>query len=618
MKKNYRYFLLLMTFLIQGCSSGNQGKNEALAIKRTDGYAILPDAEVMMDDWSKQNVLVIHALSDPGYIHPANFTFQNAKVILSLTHPTLLTVDLVATKLAPCLAKSLPEVSEDELQYTYTLLDEAVWDDGSAVTSDDVVFTFKASKCPLTDNPQRKSVTDNLKTILQDATNPKKFTMVMKRKYLQAISMVTDFPVLSRHFFDPENNLGQMTIEQMDDPGFNADQVPAVKKWAANFNDGKYGNDLHYFYGCGAYSVKSWESGNTITLEKKSNHWTDHLKNENIYLHAFPQEIIFKTVKDENAGMLEFKSQSMDASTALTSRTLLELQRDSLFNRNYNSVFLNSYNFTYIGMNMRPDGVKHKKILDDVRVRRAIALLVPVDRLIEVIAMGRARRWTSMVSPLKPEYNATLKPIPYDVAAASKLLEEAGWTDSDGDNIRDKVIDGERIPLQLELLNFVQGNMVKEMTNIIAEGAYPAGVKIIPRPVETGVLRQMITDHDFDLELSSWAFSSMPEDFSQLWSTNAWATKGSNYTGFGNAASDALIDSISNTLNEAQRIPMVQRLQQLVYDAQPYVFLYSPDRKVVIHKRFGNVITTSELPSFIPNNLMLLSGGVAPVVADAQ
>lgn len=59
--------------------------------------------------------------------------------------------------------------------------------------------------------------------------------------------------------------------------------------------------------------------------------------------------------------MLEFKSQSMDASTALTSRTLLELQRDSLFNRNYNSVFLNSYNFTYIGMNMRPDGVKHKK-----------------------------------------------------------------------------------------------------------------------------------------------------------------------------------------------------------------------------------------------------------------
>ena len=128
----------------------------------------------------------------------------------------------------------------------------------------------------------------------------------------------------------------------------------------------------------------------------------------------------------------------------------------------------------------------------------------------------------------------------------------------------------------------------------------------------------MSTDHDFDLVLSSWAVSSLPQDFNQVWSTASWANKGSNITGFGNAGSDALIDSIAVTLDESRRIPMVRRLQKIIYDEQPYVFLYSPDRKVVIHKRFGNVIMTAELPSFIPNNLLLLNTGAASMPSDMQ
>ena len=617
MKNSYCVLLLLALFFIHSCSNDDRQSSTEKMPEKNSGYVIFPDAAKVMSDWSEQNILVVHTLSDASYLHPANYTFQNARVILSLTHPALLTINQVDIQLNPCLAKALPEVAADETQFTYTLLDEAVWDDGSPVTSEDVVFTFKAAKCPLTDNALHKSTCNNLKTIVPDPANPKRFTMVMKRKYVQAVSMVTDFPILSRKFFDPGNVLGNVAIEQMDDPAFKPEEIPAIKEWEAAFNDGKYGNDLEYFYGCGAYKVTGWERGQSVTLERKPGHWTSHLKNDNIYLHGYPEKIIFKAIKDENAAMLDCKAQGFDVSTVLTSRVLLDLRRDSLFNQHFNSAFLNSYSFTHMAMNMRPDGVKHKKILDDVKVRRAIALLVPVDRIIEVVALGRASRWPSMVSPLKPEFNTDLKLLPYDVAAASKLLDEAGWKDSDGDNIRDKVVDGERIPLQLELLSMVQGNMVKEFTTIIMEGAYPAGVKIISKPVEGTVMRQLITDHDFDLVLSNWAVSSLPEDFNQLWSTNAWATRGSNYTGFGNAESDALIDSIAGTLDASVRIPMVKRLQKIVYDEQPYVFLYSPDRKVIIHKRFGNAIMTSELPSFIPNNLLLLTGGAA-MAADVQ
>lgn len=609
---------LLLSFLLAGCSQNEHQANEELARKKQEGYVTFPDASKMMADWSRENILVVHTLSDAGYLHPTNYTFQNARLILSLTHPALLTVDQRVAGLAPCMAKQLPEISPDELQFTYTLLDEATWDDGSPVTTEDVMFTFKVAKLPLTDNPMHKSVCVNLKTVVPDPLNSRRFTLVMKNKYVQAISMVTDFPLLSRRFFDPENILGPYPVEQMDDPAFRPGEIPALSAWAAGFNSSKYGNDLKFFYGCGPYKVTGWESGQSVTLERKPGHWTTRLANENVYLASHPEKIIFKAVKDENAAMLEFKSQQFDASTFLTSRVLLELQRDSNFNRNYNSVFLNSYSFTYMGLNIRPDGIRHKRILDDVKVRRAIAMLTPVDRIIQVVAMGKASRWPSMVSPLKAEFNADLKLIEYDVAGASKLLDEAGWTDTDGDNIRDKVIDGERIPLQLELLNMIQGNMAKELANVIVESAYPGGVRIIMKPVEGSVLRQMTSDHDFDMVLSSWAVSSLPEDFNQLWSTEAWANKGSNITGFGNAESDALIDSIAVTLDAAKRIPMVKRLQKIIYDEQPYVFLYSPDRKVVIHKRFGNAIMTSELPSFIPNNLLLLNTGTAALTTDSR
>lgn len=617
MKRNFiELFLLLLLFT--ACTNSNRQQNDVQSEKKKERYLTFPDETKMMADWSRDNILVVHTLSDAGYLHPSNYTFQNARLILSLTHPALLTTDQLKMGLAPCMSKELPSVAADEMQFTYSLLDEATWDDGSPVTAEDVIFTFKVAKFPLTDNPLHKSVCGNLKTIVADPADPKRFTLVMKTKYVQAVSMVSDFPLLSRGFFDPENVLANYTIEKMDEPSFKPDQVPALSKWAAAFNDSKNGNDLKYFYGCGPYKVTGWESGQSVTLERKPNHWTGLLKGDNIYLKSYPEKIIFKAVKDENAAMLEFKSQQFDASTALTSRVLLELQRDSNFNRNYHSVFLNSYSFTYMAMNMRPDGIKHKRILDDVRVRRAIALLTPVDRIIEVVALGRASRWPCMVSPLKNEFNTELKLLSYDVAEASRLLDESGWKDTDGDNIRDKVVDGERIPLQLELLNMVQGNMVKELANMIVEGVYPGGIKIILKPVEGSVLRQMSSDHDFDLVLSSWAVSSLPQDFNQLWSTASWASKGSNITGFGNAESDALLDSIAVTLDESRRIPMVKRLQKIIYDEQPYVFLYSPDRKVVIHKRFGNVIMTAELPSFIPNNLLLLNLGVASMPSDTQ
>jgi peptide/nickel transport system substrate-binding protein len=102
----------------------------------------------------------------------------------------------------------------------------------------------------------------------------------------------------------------------------------------------------------------------------------------------------------------------------------------------------------------------------------------------------------------------------------------------------------------------------------------------------------------------------LPEDFTQLWHTSSWMNEGSNYTGFGNEKSDALIDSIKKIIDPDQRRPLVHEFQRLVYDEQPMIFLFASIRRNVIHQRFGNVEMYFERPGILLNNLRLLSSDV--------
>ena len=72
---------------------------------------------------------------------------------------------------------------------------------------------------------------------------------------------------------------------------------------------------------------------------------------------------------------------------------------------------------------------------------------------------------------------------------------------------------------------------------------------------------------------------SFPEDYTQIWHTSSYISGGSNYVGFGNAETDALIDSIKYTLDDSKRIPMEKELQRIIYEEQPYVILYSTSKK---------------------------------------
>lgn len=606
--------VLTMNSSCGGDSTSSDTKKDTLStnISAKDvKYIQIPDATNMLPSWSTENVLVYHEIGEPDDMHPTNGASAARSDIMVNTQVYVVGTDYRNLTVRPIAVKAMPQISANELEFTYELRNDILFDDGSPISVDDIIFTYKANKCPLTNNPHAKSYLENLVEIKADPAKPGTFTVVMKEKYIQNITFMADYPIMQRSFFDKNNVLAKYSFTQFNDPNFKADKNKDLADWAAEFNSAKYSREVSNLVGAGPYKIEKWDVGQSITLVKKANHWSD--KSKNPFETSLPQKIIFKLNKDANSQILEFKSQTMDVSTNMSTKTLLELQADPKFNENYNSRFTDTYNYGYIAMNMKPDGIKHKKIFVDKKVRRAMALLTPLDNINKVLNKSKNKRTVGPVSYLKPEYNSDLQLIPFDIEAAKKLLDEAGWKDTDGDNIRDKVVDGEKIKMEFNINYMTTQVEWKNTAEMISEQMYKAGVKANLNPIDFSVLVETARNHDFDMMLASWAGNFAPEDYTQLWHTSAWASKGSNYTGFGNAESDALIDSIKHTIDDSKRIPLIKRFQEIVYDEQPYIFMFSALRRNVIHKRFGNQEMYFERPGVWLGNLKLLSNAGASV-----
>lgn len=555
------------------------------------------------NDRLTENTLIFHWKSDPNDMHPTNASTNSRRTVIDLTQRFIIAVDIEKQTLRPDLIKTMPSVSADELLYAFELRDSIAWDDGSPLTMDDILFTYKANICPYTDNPQAKPYFDFLDDVLPDAAHPMRFSMRMKQRYIQNLACLVDMPIMQRTFYDPQNVLAAYSIPQLHDPAFTQQPHPDVQQWAKTFNDPKYGHDLAFLQGLGPYKITVWDKNERMELQLKKN--APGGTPGTIYEKHYPEKIIMRFNIDDNAIGLELKKQEIDASGSLNTDLLFELQQDSAFNANYTSAFVDTYDYFYVGLNLKPAASNHKPFFTDKNVRRALALLTPVDDILQSCFRVKPRRVVSCISPLKAECSTDLAPVPYDPEQAARLLDAAGWTDTDGDNIRDKVIDGVKTPFVFELLLINQNPVGEKMVRQMQAAYYKAGINLKYRMLGGLVLSEKIASHDFDAYIGSWVNTFFPDDPKQIWHSSNWENGGSNFVGFGNAQSDRMIDSIRVTTNDAERNRILHRFQHLVYDEQPYVFLYAQQRRMVAHRRFENTAFYNDKPGLVLPNFRL-------------
>jgi len=552
---------------------------------------------------TQNNTLIVHLLNEPEDMHPTNGASAVRAEINLYTHLSLLRVNYKTGELLPCLAKSLPSISNDGLNYQYELKDNMTWDDNSPITGNDIAFTAKANKCLYTNNPGLKPYWDNIEDIMVDNVNSKKFTIKMKRPYILNTWFWTDFPIIQETYYDKSKTLSKYSSLQLCDSLF-LKTKPDVKLWADEFNSSKYSTDPKYMSGAGPYKITKWDKGISITLEKKKNHWSENCQ-ENWYCKAYPEKIILKLNNDNASTVLELKNGLIDVSTMVDYASFTELSKDEAFNKNYEMKLGDTYNYTYVAMNTKPDGKKHKKLFTDVAVRKAMALLTPYDQINKTLYENNNKQVVGPISPNKIDFNTDLKPLEYDLEKAKALLTKAGWADTDNDQILDKMIDGEKVKFEFNI-NFMSGSKVwEDLAKQLAESFGKANIYAMLNPLDYNVFFNGVTSHNFDMSLSAWQSSAPPEDFSQLWHSASWANNGLNFTGFGTPETDALIDSINTCMNEPLRIKLSKRFQKLVYDEQPYIFMFTQTRRVIVSKKWNNFEVYTEYPGVLLNTLKL-------------
>ena len=565
-------------------------------------FALIITSCVQERDLS-QNTVVAHILSQPDGLHAYNNNSVMRSYIFSYTQKTLLGLDLESLEYVPSLLSELPTSSKDNKTFYFELKDNITWDNGEKLTGEDVVFSTKIMLCHLTNNSQIRPIYNSvIKSVDLDKKNPLKFSMTALDINWTAKTILGGIYIQQKSYWDPNGILDDISFDQILNRGF--EETDEIANWFNDFNHADNGYKPENLKGLGPYNVSEWEASQYITLVRKENWWG--INDSSLDNNAFPEKIIFKVIKEDASSYLALKNQEIDVTTNIGTVKLMKLQERDYFNNNYDSDFLDRYGISYIGLNMKPDGIKHKPFFVDQKVRRAIAYMIPIDEIVEVMMHGKASRQTSNISALKKTYNDTLELIPLDIDKAKALLTEAGWIDTDGDNIRDKVINGVKTPFSFKF-SYMASPTSKEIVMMMKESMYKAGIVAEPTPMDFSLFYKNAGDHKFDAMLAGWGSSAAYSNPMQLWHTSSWVNKGSNFCGFGDAYSDALIEEANTTLDYKTHRNALLKLQAKIYEDQPYVFLYITKRKFAIHKRFENREMYFEFPGLRLNNLKLNS-----------
>ncbi len=538
-----------------------------------------------------KNEVVIHVLSDPKGLNPLTVSDATTRNYISpYVFQPLIAYDFKTYNMLPVLAKAVPEVirNGNELTATLEIRPEAIWDDGTPITANDVAFSYKAVMCPNAQTANLRPGVDFFKEIILYPDNPRKITF-RTGLILDLLSSFYEIKILPENVFDPKHILRKYSFSQLISDADRLSTANDIKEFTDFFNSDKAAHDIDMAKGSAAYKAIAFETGQRVILEKKKNWWGDKLVNVNMYFEAFPKRLVFETINDFNTAFTALKNEQLDFVYSTPIKDYIDLDNSPKFTKNFIKSNPPMFGYQGIGMNYSDP------ILKDTIVRRALAHLMNVDQLIDKVFYGFAQRTVGSIQPGKPYYNTSIKPYTYDPDLAMKMLSERGWKDADNDGVLDKVIDGKKTDFELTY-TYNSGNPVREMVGLLFQRAcYQAGIRINVKPMDWSLFLDDLKKHKCQLWYQGWVSAPGLEDDKQIYHTSG-AIDGGNYMSFGNAKTDKLIEDIRVEMDSAKRNAMYLQWQEIQNADLPYIYLYIQIFRNCIHKRFENLHETSIYP----------------------
>lgn len=548
-----------------------------------------PDAGGATVDFKHdENIVYSRLRADADNLNPYYATNSYSQEVYKYIFPYMLYFSPKTLELEPILVKErakIEEVSEGKykggLSYTFEFLDELKWDNGEEVTGEDVIFSLKVMFNPKVPAQRARIGYEFIEELVIDEENPKKFTFYTMDRYILSEVQLSTILLYPEYVYDADGLLKDFPLEDlMDSEKANAlaEKDDRLQQFADHFAQSKFAREKGSVVSCGAYELDEWETGQRIILKKKENWWGDGLGEKYHMLESKPKEIHFKIMSDQTAAVAALRDQELDAIDQMQPEDFIELSKDNRMQELYE--FKKPTRLVgYAAMfNLQDEKLKDKN------VRRAIAHLFDINSIIDNVLYGMGEPIVGPVHPSKSYYAKDLPTIEFSTDKAKKMLADAGWVDTNNNGIVDKEIDGEQVEMEIDYL--ISSATEEEIGLLFQNNAKEAGVRVNVNKKEFVTKLGDLKKGDFEMAQSGWRTYPMPYDPKQIWHSSSAVAGGSNYSGFVSDEADQLIDNIRVEINDEKRNEMYQRFQEIIYEEQPYVFLFTPLNPTAISKRF--------------------------------
>ncbi|MCC6690796.1 MAG: hypothetical protein IT235_04625 [Bacteroidia bacterium] len=545
---------------------------------------------------NKRPDVIVHHITDPEMLNPVCYSDASAAYILRYMYQSLIDIDFKTLELIPVLAESkaiIETTKEGGMKFTYHIRKQAKWDNGTPITAKDAEFTLKVIKNPKVNNAHTKPYYEHLVDFVSYPNDPLKFTVVFDTQYILAEPASGDYPVLPEYFYDTKGLMKNFTIKQLSEEKEKLSSDPKIIEFAADFNSEKRMREKEYINGSGPYKLDEWTTGQRIVLKKKENWWGDAFKDTNMFFNSNPPKLVYKFVNDMTSALVALKAGDIDLMNGIKPKDFSELTKSEKFKKEFNTYTPTMLSYSYIGLNTK------RPVFSDRKTRTALAHLFDINKIIQTIMYGYAVPATGPIHPSKEKmYNSAIKPYEYDLEKAKQLLSEAGWKDSNGNGVLDKLIDGKQTEFIADYL-YNSGNETRKQTGLLfQEEARKVGIKINVLQQDWSVYIENTKKHNFDIMFGAWISAPVLPDLKQIYHSESSINGGSNYTSFGTPESDRLIDSIRIEMNENKRNDMYKKLHPLIHDEVAEIFLYTQSERIAISNRFSNTNISVMRPGF--------------------
>ena len=489
--------------------------------------------------------------ADPGNLNPL-FLHQDAasveQQVARLSFEPFIDFDPAGREI-PELLSRVPsqangDVSHDGRTIVYRLRSGIHWSDGVAVTSDDVLFTLRAILDPQNPVPSREGY-----DLIDRAQAHGKYVVVFHLKHAWAPAVDTFFSygyrpqfVLPAHVLRREAPLAQAP--------FNA--APSV--------------------GDGPYTFVAWRRGESLLYVANPRYWRGPPKAKRLDIRIIP---------DPATNLVLLQSRELDWNLiAPVQQNVLRSHADIVYRYEPTSVVAG----LVLNLSHAP--------LNDVRVRRALAMSIDRPAISRKITLGRYPV-TDVIQPLFSwAFDPSVKEPQYDPRGADALLDAAGWRRG-SDNMRGNA--GK--PLTLLYVQFKETATGMRVATMVQDELRQRGIDVQMKTISNAQLflprTGVLASGNFDLAYVPFTMGSDPDDSSIL---RCGAT--SNYMRYCNHTVDALEMAALVSPSRPARKVLYGRIERLVAGDVPIVYLFDANYIYAYRKALAGFYPNAFLPTW--------------------